>query len=240
MGGHIPYEENHRIIDGVLEKKCNHHNELFPNENPWMPCTEEYYYKNSSSSSDGLNTWCRKCAKKKSLKNRWDNIDRSRESSKNWNRKNPEVINKANKSYRTNKHLEKQEYQKEYYKQNTPKLKVYNEKRNKKNHTITVEEWENCKKYFNHRCCYCGLAIEENYRTYRGIRKLADFDKEHYDDEGANDLSNCLPSCGSCNSKKWKFDFGDWYNESNPVFDMERYNKIMKWLDNDYKEYINN
>jgi len=235
----ISYEESHRINEnGELEKWCNHHEELFPEENPWMSCTEEYFYKNRTSKRDGLNTYCKKCAKAKSLKNRWDNIDRSRETSKQWNRKNVDVIEKANKKYRKTKIKEKQEYQSNYYKLHPDKLKGYNETRNHKNHNITEKEWEDCKKYFNHRCCYCDLKIEEHYIVRKGIRKLGDFHKEHADHFGENNLSNCIPSCGSCNSSKWEFPLDNWYTEENSVFSQNRYNKIMEWLNGDYEQFI--
>jgi len=63
--------------------------------------------------------------------------------------------------------------------------------------------------------------------------QLGDLHKEHIDDNGKDDLSNCIPSCKSCNSSKWKFDFEDWYKKQK-FFTEERYNKIIKWLKEDY------
>jgi hypothetical protein len=67
---------------------------------------------------------------------------------------------------------------------------------------------------------------------------LSDFHKEHIDDDGANDLSNCVPSCKLCNSYKHQYIFDDWYNKNNPNFNQDRLNKIIKWLNEDYKLYL--
>lgn len=64
--------------------------------------------------------------------------------------------------------------------------------------------------------------------------------REHIDDLGKNDLSNCVPSCRDCNSNKWKYRFEDWYCEENPIYDKLRHEKIIIWLTNDYKKYIVN
>ena len=73
---------------------------------------------------------------------------------------------------------------------------------------------------------------------WRGELKNIDLHKEHVDHNGANDLSNCVPACQSCNSSKWEFDFNDWYCPNNPVFTQERYEKIVKWLEEDFLIYI--
>lgn len=65
-----------------------------------------------------------------------------------------------------------------------------------------------------------------------------DFCKDHYINDGANDLSNCIPLCKSCNGSKRSYDFDKFYNASNPDFVQERYNKILKWINEDYKKYI--
>lgn len=53
--------------------------------------------------------------------------------------------------------------------------------------------------------------------------------KEHVDHEGANDLSNCIPACKTCNSHKWEFDMESWYRNYEH-FSEERLNKIKEWL----------
>jgi hypothetical protein len=108
---------------------------------------------------------------------------------------------------------------------------------------MSKREWISCKSYFINEngawcCAYCGLPIEEHFKTYNGELKNVDFHKEHVIHNGADDLSNCIPSCQSCNCQKWEFQLEEWYNESNPNFTQERLNKIYKWLQFDYKLYI--
>lgn len=68
--------------------------------------------------------------------------------------------------------------------------------------------------------------------------KQFDLHKEHVDDSGANDLSNCVPSCQSCNSSKNIFSLEEWYTEDNLNFTEERLSKIYRWLNEDYLKYI--
>jgi len=69
MAKRIPYEESHRLNDnGELEKKCSKHNVYFPEADPWMPCTEEYFNINQTNTKDGFNSSCRKCASKTVIK----------------------------------------------------------------------------------------------------------------------------------------------------------------------------
>jgi hypothetical protein len=136
------------------------------------------------------------------------------------------------------KNVREQGKQRDWQRKNKDKIREYNKKRNNKNHKISDNEWENCKKYFNHRCDYCGLAIENHYIIFRGNQQLGDFHKDHVDDEGTNDLSNCVPACKVCNTSKHNHTLEEWYNNDNPVFNEERLEKIHKWLDEDYKKYI--
>jgi 5-methylcytosine-specific restriction endonuclease McrA len=134
------------------------------------------------------------------------------------------------------KHGKKQResgYQKEYQQKHPDKMRIYNQNRQHKNHKITKDEWLTCKNYFDNSCCYCGLTYEESKIKYK-----EDLHKEHADHFGANDLSNCIPACKSCNSQKWEHPLDKWYNENNHRFTQERYDKIMTWLNKDYKKFI--
>ena len=132
----------------------------------------------------------------------------------------------------------RQEYMSNYQKNNPDKMREYRIKREShKKHEINNLEWMACKEYFDDSCAYCGLPSEKHYVNYKGNIKIQNLQKEHVYNNGANDLSNCVPSCKSCNDKKWTYDIEEWYNESNLIFNQERLDKINQWISNDYILY---
>ena len=229
------YEQTHKIIDNIIYKQCTVCKE-------WCPDTEEYFYwRNKNKPEKGFQSECKKCSSNTNNNRQKANYDKYKEYRAEWIEKsnNKENVNNTARQWREENQEWKQKYQLNYYKNNPDKMKIYNQnKQQHKKHNISKTEWENCKRYFNYKCAYCGLPIEEHYFTRNGIIKLGDFHKEHVDHKGSNDLSNCVPSCGSCNDHKWKFDFDYWYNTNNERYSQERYDKIIKWLTDDYKVYI--
>lgn len=194
--------------------------------------TSQNFY-NHNKSKDGLFPYCKKCHKLKSSKWQKDNPEEYNdirekhfltEKFKVWNKNN------SRKNRETGIQLN-------WQRDNPIKVKGYGLKYLSKKHKINIAEWEACKKYFIHRCAYCGLAIEDHWIQYDGVIKLGDFHKEHVDDNGANNLSNCVPSCKECNSSKHKFLFDNWYLQQE-FYTQERYDKITKWTIEDHKLYI--
>lgn len=175
---------------------------------------------------------CKECSKKRAIKWEKENPERRKILKKRWDSENRESRRKHTQIRRKNGKIS------EWHQENPDKLKIYRERREKKNHNITEREWLQCKEYFGNSCAYCGLHISEHFNKYRGKLKWTDLHKDHVDDNGANDLSNCAPACKMCNSLKWEFDFNEWYNESNEKYSKDRYDKIMKWLNEDYKLYM--
>lgn len=112
------------------------------------------------------------------------------------------------------------------WQQNNPdKISNYRVNRQHKSHDITKSEWERCKEYFDNACAYCGTT-EDGHR----INFKQDLHREHIDPEGKNDITNCVPSCKSCNSSKHTFSLGEWYNSTNENFTVSRSEKIKKWI----------
>jgi hypothetical protein len=222
----MPYEECHKIIDEIEHKKCSICEE-------WLPMIEEFFYKNKSSKRDGFNPYCKKCAKKKSLKYRSENRNQSIQSNKIWKENNRDRYLDGLRAYRQENKEEVQIYTREWQRNNPDKVKGYNkDKQLNKKHDISKGEWENCKNYFSYRCAYCGLPIEEHWVKYKGNVFLGDFHKDHVDDDGANDLSNCVPACKSCNCKKHDFTLEEWYYADShkcDCYSFERLQKIYKW-----------
>ncbi|KAF6565308.1 HNH endonuclease [Paenibacillus sp. EKM202P] len=191
------------------------------------------FYSNKANGTDGFNPYCKTCTKHKSSKWVKDNAEthrgykrteRAKEVSRLTKRKNDQKY-RGGKSYQ------------QWIKTNKSRLKEYREKRKSKKHDISQSEWRKCKEYFNNCCAYCGMPESDHFRKWKNEYKKSDFHKEHFDDTGVNDLSNCVPSCLNCNSSKWIHDFEKWYPQQ-PFFSDERLAKIKVWLEQDYRLYI--
>jgi hypothetical protein len=209
-----------------------------------LPATEEYFYKQlvrrkKKPDYYKLTSWCIECSKEATRKRNEKDPEKHRKASKNYRDQNSDKYNSVARTWREENQERKQQYQLEYQRNNPEKMAEYSRYRMMhKTHNISTKQWENCKKYFDNKCAYCGLPLEEHWVRYNGKLILGDFHKDHVDHEGSNDLSNCIPSCKSCNDRKWKFKLGEWYTPDNQIYAQEQYNKITKWLTEDYKLYI--
>lgn len=229
---HPKFFENIRDINGIKERKCSQCEE-------WKPETIEYYYmRNKSKLELGFNAECKECSREKARIYERNHKEEQKENFNEWYLKNQKRNYKRGCKWKENNKEYYTEIHRKWLNENKDKAKQYQEQRQHKNHKINKQEWESCKEYFNNKCAYCGLPIEEHYYTRLGVTKLGDFHKEHVDHEGSNDLSNCVPSCGNCNSSKHKAILEDWYNLNNPKYTDERYNKIIRWITEDYEQYI--
>lgn len=217
-----PYDETHKIIDKIQYKLCSDCNE-------WHPLNEDYFYRNKSS-PDGFNPYCKEATKRRSRKWNLDNYDRYKENRKKTEEKPRTKLLKRE----MNRKLASEGKRKQWQVNNKDKLYEYGRQRAlHKTHEISKEEWEYCLEYFNHSCAYCGLAEKEHKELYN--QKLH---KEHVNPFGDNDLSNNIPSCKICNSKKHDFTLEEWYKEDNQLcgcFSEERLQKIIDWLEIKYK-----
>ncbi|AZV43660.1 endonuclease [Peribacillus asahii] len=203
----------------------------------------DFYSQNKYSKTRGnwiyFNPECKECTKRRAVTWKAQNMDRWYENYKEYYVENRDMYIDNAKNWNNENAERKQENYKSWQRSNPEKLSVYNQyKRMHGTHKITNEEWENCKNYFNYRCAYCHLPIEEHYIKFNGKVRLGDFHKEHVDHNGSNNLANCVPSCKSCNGRKHTSSLEEWFNISKD-FDQNNLHKIKKWLDSDYKQYIN-
>lgn len=225
------YEDYHKVIDGILLKRCTLHKELFPNESPWMPATEEYFYVNDKNKTIGLHPECKKCTiRKVELKKEEDPKTFKRkkaDSNKKVYYENPEKreyqIEWANKQ-------REEGYQSDWRQRNPEKCRWYASLH--RNHDITPSEERALLEVFNYSCAYCGMSLEEHKKIFK--QKLHN---DHVDDNGYNDLRNDVPSCKSCNTSKHESELEDWYPRQK-FYSEERYNKIVWWITEGYKLYI--
>lgn len=190
-----------------------------------FPKTLEFFYKQGNS-SDGLTPWCKSCRKK--YQNEY--MVKNREKK---NKKSLELYYNDKdkwKMYRSNYLSQNREKAKDDYKrwqeENPEKIRKYNFERRHKNHQISDKEWSLCKQFFIHSCAYCGISEEDAKKIY-GQR----LHRDHVDHDGSNDITNCIPSCRSCNSSKWAHPLEEWYNVENEHYSSERLSRIKEWVE---------
>jgi len=217
--------KKHRINnDGIIEKVCSKCNQ-------WK-IMETEFYAHKSFTLDGYHPSCKDCVRKRQ-KSKFKITQPYHEI---WMDENKDKVTEYNKKYYSEHIKEFQDKLSKWQQENPDRVRYHQLK--KRTHKINKTEWENCKEYFGNGCAYCGLPIQQHFITYDGEERKSDFHKEHVDDNGADDLSNCIPSCKNCNSKKGSYLLDEWYNSKNTFWSNERYQKIIKWITEDYKEYI--
>lgn len=172
------------------------------------------------------------------------NHNRKLEYQREYRLKNKESVNEANRRWRENNReydlQKKKQYTLEHYEQYRARIKEWQQKnKDKKNAywhsreaqkknlpaTLSVEQWEECKKFFNYKCAYCGENSEE-------------LTKDHFvalSNGGEFSINNIIPCCRSCNSIKRNSDFFDWYPRQ-LIYSRTREKKILKYLG--YKDKI--
>jgi superfamily II DNA helicase RecQ len=225
----------------ITYKKCSNED----CENPWLPDTNEYFYGQWYTTKHGkiykLEGQCKNCRRKKQLKYKRENPDKVKESEKKWYKENKNKKLTYFKNWRSENRERWDQLMKEYQQSEifkNEKSSLYRNNRKNKKHEINKKEWRACKDYFHNECAYCGLSANKHLYRYGGELKLFGLHKEHVVHDGKNDLSNCVPSCRDCNSYKSAIPFEVWYNEDNPSFAQERYERIINWLTEDYKLHI--
>lgn len=242
MKKHRKYNDYHKTINGVEYKQCKDCLEWFEMNND--------NFGTVNGNKDKYNMQCISCSKiyghNMYMKDRENRIAKSYQ----WEKDHPEQRKATRKKYyvteqvKLKNKLVNQESRKRgvrlnWERNNSDKLKGYWQKRDaEKKHVISTKEWIACKNYFDNCCAYCGLHISNHYYTRLGVTKNGDLHRDHVDNEGENDLSNCVPACRICNSSKHNASLQKWYSINNPVFSSEREERILSWLNDGYKQYI--
>jgi len=231
VNSHELYKLNHRTNDkGVTERRCTKCQE-WKEEN-----ADNLYYVYKKKLENKFVPECKICAGIRSRNITLQNPERRVIYDKKFNATQKRI------EYTREKHVIQRDlgYFKEYMKRPEVKAKKYY--LNHRNHEISSQEWISCKNYFIDKdgdwsCSYCGLKIQDHWITIKGKLVSSDFHKEHVDDEGYNDLRNCIPACRDCNGFKHQFNMEKWYKKQ-ISFTEERYNKIVLWVEEGYKDYI--
>ncbi len=181
--------------------------------------SREYYQKNKRRLNKKGKQWYE------------DNKEEVLEWSKQYYEENSSHIKKRVKKYRQ-ENKEKIAYMmKVWYKNNPEKARIYSARRRTRKMklpaTLTIEQWEETKKYFNHKCAYCGMSEDEHQQIYNQV-----LHQDHFIPllkGGAYTYNNIIPACASCNPSKGDRNFFEWYPEQE-FYDREREKKILKHL----------
>jgi hypothetical protein len=200
----------------------------------WIELNASNFHANKTS-PDLFNTYCKICTSKKAQKNRKDNIEIRRQYDHDHYKTNIKRKEANKQWYEDNKEHASENYKKwQQTEEGKATMQKHNRNRNEtKKHDISIKEWGKCKDYFNFECAYCGMTDEIHRKLYK-----QQLHREHAYPSGANDLSNCIPSCRICNSEKHEDDWDEWYNNKNQVFNEHRFKLIKTWLEQDYIKYI--
>jgi len=146
-------------------------------------------------------------AKKKAAEYRNDNPERIAQWRTAYYENNKERIIDANKLYHRN---------------NRDKYVIINERRRARQRllpaTLTNEQWEKCKTYFNNSCAFCGEKKPLEQEHFIPVTK-----------DGEYSHNNIIPACKSCNDSKNAKSFFVWYPKFKH-YSKQREQKILKYL----------
>lgn len=185
-------------------------------------------FHKDKKNKDGFSNRCKECAREYSKRYRKENKERLINNKKIYRKVNKDNLKQYNKSYYTQKRMERLEYQKNYQKEN--KDKVYNlnrikQEKEKSLGTITKEQETVRFNFFNKSCCYCNSTnVKENYKDH--IIPI--------NDKGLNHITNTVTCCVSCNSKKRTKSLETFLKE---YFTLEEQNQILEKI-YQYKKYL--
>jgi hypothetical protein len=85
-------------------------------------------------------------------------------------------------------------------------------------YTFTEEEWQDCLKYFNYSCAYCGSKKNIQQDHFISIMNDGPYTKD-----------NMVVACGFCNPSKSDSDFFEWYPKQK-FYNQEREKMILEYL----------
>ena len=212
-----------RLTNDKIEKQCSRCNKWFEKS------TENFFLLNKSYPERGYHGECKKCSsiRTKITQKKNPNIKQIKHDRYEKFKVNHEYVYR---NYYEEHKNERSEYGKGWRQRNPEKCRWYTSLH--RIHDITPSEERLLLEVFDYKCAYCGMPLEEHKKIYK--QKLHN---DHVDEDGYNDLRNDVPACKRCNTSKHESELEDWYFKQK-FFDKNKYNKIIWWITEGYKDYI--
>ena len=199
-------------------KKCN-------TCGKWLVASNINFYKEKKGKY-GLRGQCKECKKIYTDKNK-------QHKKENWNdyyKRNKYKITKRKKIwYENNKNKESYKIKRKEYRDNNPHVQLNsNSKRRLREESqgrgITKEQWYEMMIFFDFKCAYSREYLgNENNKNKRTIDHIVALDNN-----GGNEIWNCVPMARRYNTSKHTKNMLEWYLEQ-PFFSIERLTKIYEW-----------
>ena len=137
--------------------------------------------------------------------------EQNKQRAARWYKKNKELtINRAKAFSEENPDKIKQYRRKNWHKRREIGLKTVND--------FTLEQWEECKVFFNQECAYCGKKTKLEQDHVIPVTKGGGYTK-----------NNIVPSCRTCNNSKNNSRMFSWYKKQT-FFTIERMNRIREYI----------
>ena len=205
----------------------------------------EINFRRNSKKNNKFRASCIKC-EKEYYENNKDNIKKKR---KERYKNNKEKENKRNKEYYENHKDDIKIYQKQYREDNKKHIseskKIWNKnnpdklfnshckrriKEESQGNGFTKEQWFEMMNFFNWECAYSGIQLTKEDRSIDHVVAL--------DNDGENEIWNCVPMYTNYNSSKKVKDILEWYMQQ-PFFSIDRLTKIYEWRIYAYEKWGN-
>lgn len=219
--------KKHKVIDGADCRQCSRCKEWFPSTKDYFQKNKavsdgfssnckscdserkrgkqnynaEYQRQYHEQNKEKLNA--------KSRDRRKSNPEKEKEKSKNYYLKNKEIViaKHREKWHNDPEYRQKQnEWKNQYRKTDKGRQISKNAKHRRKarerglEYSLTFEQWENIKSYFNFKCAYCGCEEELTRDHFIPLVNGGEFS-----------INNIIPACMHCNDSKGSKDFFEWY-----------------------------
>ena len=224
----------------------------------WLIASKNNFSKHKKSKW-GLNSICKKCAKKRGK----EYYEKNKEHWIDYKESNKEHIKKRKKEYREKNKENIKNYNKEYYENNKEYFKEYN-KNHKEQHReikkkynasekgqianfnyyikrktslinqgkgITKEQWKEMMDFFDWKCAYSNYYIGGADKRIRSIDHIVPVSQG-----GVHEIWNVVPMYNSYNCSKQDKSPLEWYKEQE-YFSKERLAKIIEWQQYAYDKW---